>query len=199
MRYILIPILFLAWGLCVPGESAASEAYSYVDEAGQLHFVDSLHTIPDKYRARAEAVDDDANPEGVYALVKAQQHEFNTIVIDWINNIRNAQGMLPLSHAQKREWSGLTRRWTPIFLAAHVLLLMIVGIVAVHGFMNGHPHWAIATLLLMGLPAPIYCATRIGEANRSLKLLITCLSMVPAAALGWCSWEMSQTFSKLLG
>jgi hypothetical protein len=43
-------LLFIALALCVSSDVAHAQQYRYMDEAGNIHFVDSLSQVPTRYR-----------------------------------------------------------------------------------------------------------------------------------------------------
>ena len=193
--------LLLATCLSSLPEIASAEAYSYVDRDGQLHFVDSLHSVPEQYRAKATDLESD--PQGssgvLSASLKNHRLALTKMVEQTISNSRRAQGRTPLSHAQKRELSGFFRTWLPILLISQSVLLIVWVIVVIHGFVEGHALWAIANLLLSALVAPFYCALHVGNENKFLKILASALALGPPVVLAKGVFDLSLLFTRLSG
>jgi hypothetical protein len=191
----------LATCLLSLSENASAEAYSYVDSDGQLHFVDSLHSVPEQYRAEATDIESDPQSTGGVLAASLKDHRLalTKVVEQTISNTRRAKGKAPLSHAQKRELSGFFRTWLPILLLSHAVMLIVCVIVVIHGFLEGHALWALANLLFSALVAPFYCALHVGNENKFLKVLASALALGPPVVLAKGAFDLSLLFTRLSG
>jgi hypothetical protein len=61
----VLPLLLATWLVLIflPAPSSAV-TYRYTDDGGVLHFTNKMESIPGKYRERAEAVEENARPDG---------------------------------------------------------------------------------------------------------------------------------------
>jgi hypothetical protein len=195
--------LWASLALCLSTlpQTASAEAYSYVDKDGQPHFVDSPHLVPEEYRDKTTDLNAAAeNESGEFAAtLKSQRLAATKILVENINNMRRSQGRRGLSHQQKRELGGVLRKSIPILLICHAVLLIVWLVVLIHGFAQGHPGWAIANLVLFGLPAPIYCVLHIGNEKKPVKVVVSAAAIITVLVLAKTSYDLTSLTMRLSG
>lgn len=194
-RTLIYGVLVL--GLALPSlpEIASAETYKYVDERGKVHFTDGLHTVPQRYRHTVERRDIDAPVFGGLGLFgawnRAQSagNDMASMLRSTIDQIRHEKNLPPMNEKQKRDLAQFADSQLMKLMLSSVLLTLFALAAGIHGFLNAHPGWAIANLLLV-LPVPIYAFVHMAKDKPFLKLLLLVATIAPAVITLKISWGL---------
>jgi hypothetical protein len=199
----LFAVLTLALCLWNLPETASADTYKYVDDRGRVHFTDSVHAIPVRYRdqvpmdATGEAAAGGGNLFGAQDQADAIGLEMTDVLVRVLDEIRKRQKMLPLGHAQKNQLAQFAdKRLMGLLISSVILALFAIG-GGIHGFLTAHPRWAIANLVLI-IPVPIYVLLHVANDKGLLKLVAFAGVLVPSIILARASWDLYFLLENLL-
>ncbi len=167
-----------------------AEMITYTDDDGQLHFTDSVHSVPARYRDRVE-LKEDAAPAGTHEVVENQTSTRLGMVRDIVyaalestlNQALNRNKLAPLTAAEKRSLKGLIAEHTLPLVAAPLLAVLAILICTLHALIGQRFLWAAVTaiggLLLGVLPLFPYTVLHLGNERTPLKLAALALLIAP--------------------
>ncbi len=196
----LFAILVLGLALTSTPHPAAADMYSYVDDQGKVHFTDSLHSIPKRYRSRVQEKGDsgkEASLLGVTIQTEEAGDRMTGMLIQGINTLRKSKDLRPLASSQRRELAQFTDDQLVPLLISSVVLSVFAILLGIHGFLTGRPGWAIANMVLL-LPVPFYVALHLADNKGLLKLLAFAAVLAPTIVMLKSSFELHSLLQTLL-
>ncbi len=200
----LFAVLTLALCFWSLPETALADTYKYVDDRGRVHFTDSVHAIPARYRDQVpmDATGEAAETGGGNLFGARDQADaiglgMTDVLVRALDEIRKRQKMLPLGHAQKNQLAQFAdKRLMGLLISSVVLALFAIG-GGIHGFLTAHPRWAIANLVLI-VPVPLYVLLHVANDKGLFKLAAFAAVLIPSIIVARASWDLYFLLEKLL-
>jgi len=179
-------VLFLA---CLAG-GAWAQAYKYKDDLGNIHFTDSLHAIPARYRSQIQARDMPLHvPEPGSAAAAAAPPEPGSVAASIQQRIQRERGQA-LTRKQQTVLNAWLARWTiPAVITLLLNLAISLGLV-IHAFKNGHVGWGLANFFI-GVSNPVYLMVHV-EQSFSTRLILLALILSPMILAGVAVAELAK-------
>ncbi len=197
MKHRTLIYWVLVLGLALPSLPgiASAETYKYVDEKGKVHFTDGLHSVPQRYRRGVERRDIGAPVNGGLGLfgawnrAESASNNMGSMLRAGINQIRREKNMPPMNARQRLELAEFSDAPLMRLLISSALLTLAALAAGIHGFLQAHPGWAIANLLLL-VPVPIYVLLHLANDKVLLKLFLLVATAAPTLVMLKISWDL---------
>lgn len=180
-------LLLLAIMLCLLPDTGSAEVYSYKDEKGNIHFSDSVHAVPKRYRDQlqidesAEALlQEDTEPsqtEPSWNISELLMPSTDRWVEEVDNGLRPRLGRT-MTPGDKRKMKAFYRDWSGSLFYTSVVSWVVLFVLLIHAFATHHPIWGVLNLLL---PFPTnFLYTLINFANEKIALKFLFLAVQAA-------------------